>query len=176
VYTLNQKTSDRSDNYQAGWPIQDDEAGAGRPRAVTAVPPPSPTRWMTMDEIDDGWFLPEETASEPISAVAAEASAPVAAAGASAPVVNAETTAEPASAASAPVAAAGAPTAAPGPVDLNAATLDELCQVPGVGRTRAQRILERRTARGRFASVDDLGAVKGIGGKTLEQLRPHFRV
>lgn len=165
MYTLNQKTSDHSDIHQAGWPIQDDEAGARRPRAVTAVPAPSPTRWMTMDEIDDGWFLPEEplaaagaateAATEAATDVAAEASVPEAGAGA---------------------AIEAATETATGPVDLNTATLDELCQVPGVGRTRAQRILELRDARGRFASVDDLGAVKGIGGKTLEQLRPHFRV
>lgn len=64
----------------------------------------------------------------------------------------------------------------PGRLDLNSATLDQLCQVPGVGRARARLILELRGARGQLASVDELSAVRGIGGKTLEQLRSYLRV
>ncbi len=61
-------------------------------------------------------------------------------------------------------------------LDLNAATWVELSQLDGVGETLAERIVERREMRGPFESVDDLDAVKGIGPKTLERLRPHLVV
>jgi competence protein ComEA len=57
-------------------------------------------------------------------------------------------------------------------IDLNQATWVELLQLPGVGETLAQRILEYRDQHGPFQSVDDLDGVKGIGPKTLEKLRP----
>jgi competence protein ComEA len=40
----------------------------------------------------------------------------------------------------------------------------------------AARILEWRAAHGRFASVDQLREVSGIGARTFERLRPHVRV
>ena len=36
----------------------------------------------------------------------------------------------------------------------------------------AQRILDWRTAHGRFSSVDELGEVSGIGEATLSDLAP----
>ena len=57
-------------------------------------------------------------------------------------------------------------------VDLNAATLDTLDSLPGIGPVLAQRILDWRTAHGRFSSVEELGEVSGIGEATLGDLRP----
>jgi len=57
------------------------------------------------------------------------------------------------------------------PVDLNAATLDQLDGLPGIGPTTARAILERRREVGRFRSVDDLLTVKGIGEAKLDALR-----
>ena len=60
----------------------------------------------------------------------------------------------------APVAGPGAPVptqgAAGGPLDLNAATLDQLQDLPGLGPVLAQRIVDWRTAHGRFTNVDEL--------------------
>lgn len=61
--------------------------------------------------------------------------------------------------------------AAAGPVRLNAATVEQLDELPGVGPTTAQRIVDWRQEHGAFASVDELDAVPGIGPARLEQLR-----
>jgi competence protein ComEA len=58
-----------------------------------------------------------------------------------------------------------------GPLDLNAATLDQLDELPGVGPATAQAIVDERERRGGFRSVDDLLDVRGIGPAKLEQLR-----
>lgn len=62
------------------------------------------------------------------------------------------------------------------PVDLNQATESELTSIPGIGPAMAQRILEFRKEHGPFTQVDDLLKVKGIGEKSLEKLRPYFKV
>ncbi len=70
---------------------------------------------------------------------------------------------------------AGAAAAVPGPsapVDLNGATLEALDGLPGIGPVLAQRVLDWRTAHGRFSAVDELGEVSGIGEATLSDLRP----
>jgi competence ComEA-like helix-hairpin-helix protein len=62
------------------------------------------------------------------------------------------------------------------PIDLNRAGLDELQRLPGIGKTRAQQIVDERS-RGPFKSLDDLRhRVKGIGPKTVERLRPYVTV
>ena len=58
------------------------------------------------------------------------------------------------------------------PLDLNRAALADLMRLPGVGPVLARRILETREAAGRFAAVDDLVAVRGLGPVKLERLRP----
>jgi competence protein ComEA len=58
---------------------------------------------------------------------------------------------------------AAASSGAPGPVNLNAATLEQLESLPGVGPVLAQHILDWRTAHGSFTTVDQLQDVSGIG-------------
>jgi competence protein ComEA len=60
-------------------------------------------------------------------------------------------------------------------IDLNAADATALEELPRIGPALAQRIVEWRDANGRFASVEDLLAVPGIGDKMLEALRPLVR-
>ncbi|THG28754.1 ComEA family DNA-binding protein [Naasia lichenicola] len=70
-----------------------------------------------------------------------------------------------------PGAATGGVTAAPGPIDLNTATVEQLDTLPRIGPSIAQRIVDWRTENGRFSSVDDLAEISGIGDKTIESLR-----
>lgn len=64
----------------------------------------------------------------------------------------------------APAAGAGAGGAgAGGLLDLNLASVSDLDGLPGIGPVLAQRIVDWRTENGRFASVDQLREVTGIG-------------
>lgn len=65
---------------------------------------------------------------------------------------------------------------APGSISLNSATAEELDQLPGVGPSTAQKILEYRQQHGRFKSIDELLAVKGIGPKKLEAMRQFLKL
>ena len=68
--------------------------------------------------------------------------------------------------------AKSASAATQGAVNVNQATAKQLEALPGVGKVTAEQIIAYRTQKGPFASVEDLGKVKGIGPKTLEKLRP----
>jgi competence protein ComEA len=70
----------------------------------------------------------------------------------------------------------GAAGSAAGQVDLNTATLEQLDGLPGVGPVLAQRILDWRAQHGRFASIDQLQEVPGIGDAKFGQLRDKVRV
>ncbi len=58
-----------------------------------------------------------------------------------------------------------------GPVNLNAATSEQLQLLPGVGPALAARIIAHRQKLGGFASLEQLLDVSGIGAKTLAKLR-----
>lgn len=58
-----------------------------------------------------------------------------------------------------------------GNVDINAATVEQLEQLPGIGHKTALAIVKYREEHP-FQSVDELTSVKGIGQKKLEKLKP----
>ncbi len=62
------------------------------------------------------------------------------------------------------------------PVDLNTADAAQLDLVPGIGEVIAARIIEYRNLVGKFKTVDELLNVKGIGEKTLEEMREFLTV
>jgi competence protein ComEA len=63
-----------------------------------------------------------------------------------------------------------------GLLDLNAATADAIDGLPGIGPVLAQRIVDWRTEHGRFASVDQLREVPGIGESKYAQLKSKVTV
>lgn len=75
-----------------------------------------------------------------------------------------------AQAAAAPAAAAPAEPD-PRPLDLNAASVEQIARLPGVGPGLARRIVEERDRRGRFESPEALRGVVGLGPKKLAALR-----
>jgi competence protein ComEA len=77
--------------------------------------------------------------------------------------VHAEATLTPATEVSAPV------------VNLNVASVEELCTLPGIGRKKAEAIVALRTRRP-LTRVTQLLQVKGIGPKTLHRLKPRLSV
>ena len=59
-------------------------------------------------------------------------------------------------------------------VDVNKADWPELIQLPGVGRTLAERLVVEREQNGAFRDVEDLRRVGGIGPRTLERITPYL--
>jgi competence protein ComEA len=62
-----------------------------------------------------------------------------------------------------------------GVVNLNQADETALELLPGVGPTKAKRIVEFRKTKP-FKKVEDLTRVKGFGRKTLARLKAHLAV
>ena len=56
-------------------------------------------------------------------------------------------------------------------MNINKAGVEELKTIRGIGEVLAQRIIDYRNENGRFESVEELDEVKGIGKKTLENIR-----
>lgn len=65
-----------------------------------------------------------------------------------------------------------APSAEKATLNLNAATLDQLETLPGIGRKVAERILEYRAKNGGFKKIEELMNVKGIGEKSFLKIKP----
>ncbi|AFS69888.1 ComEA family DNA-binding protein [Exiguobacterium antarcticum] len=63
-----------------------------------------------------------------------------------------------------------------GLLDLNAATEEQLLEVPGIGPAKATAILQYREDKGGFATYANLVDVKGFGPKTLENLKAYLIV
>ena len=56
-------------------------------------------------------------------------------------------------------------------ININAASIEELTALPGIGVKTAERIVLYRKAHGKFKKIEDLMNVKGIGEKKFLRLR-----
>jgi competence ComEA-like helix-hairpin-helix protein len=59
-----------------------------------------------------------------------------------------------------------------GVVHLNSASLAQLEEIPGVGPSTAQSIIDFRTQSNGFQSVDELGDIPRMGAKKLKKILP----
>lgn len=57
------------------------------------------------------------------------------------------------------------------PININSADPELLDELPGIGPSRAEAIIEEREANGDFKSADDLTRVSGIGPATVDRMR-----
>jgi competence protein ComEA len=63
-----------------------------------------------------------------------------------------------------------------GKININTADEAGLMTLKGIGEAKAKAIIEHRQKNGPFKTVDDLANVKGIGDKTLAELRDQLAV
>jgi competence protein ComEA len=61
-------------------------------------------------------------------------------------------------------------------VDINTADVEELDELPEVGPSTAESIVEYRRTNGQFSSVDELEEIPGIGPETLDKIAPFATV
>ena len=59
-------------------------------------------------------------------------------------------------------------------IDVNAAAVADFAALPSIGEKTAAQIVAFRKSNGAFSSLEELTAVKGIGPKTLEKIRPYL--
>lgn len=62
-----------------------------------------------------------------------------------------------------------------GTLNINTASAEELTQLPGIGKSKAEAIVAYRQAHP-FKAVSELTEVKGIGPKMLEKIQAHVTV
>ena len=61
-------------------------------------------------------------------------------------------------------------------VDINTADVEELDELPEVGPSTAESIIQYRRTNGQFTSVEELEEIPGIGPETLEKIAPFATV
>lgn len=63
-----------------------------------------------------------------------------------------------------------------GRLDINRASVEELTTLPGIGPSLAQHIVDYREQNGSFSSVEELCNVNGIGEKRLNAILEYITV
>ena len=63
-----------------------------------------------------------------------------------------------------------------GTVNINTADAAALQTIPGIGPSKADRIIEYRESEGKFNEIDDIKNISGIGNKTFESIKEYITV
>ncbi len=61
-------------------------------------------------------------------------------------------------------------------ISLNTGTKEDLVRLPGVGPATAERILEYRSERGAFRSLEEIKNVHGLGQSHYEKMKKYLRL
>jgi len=57
-------------------------------------------------------------------------------------------------------------------ININQASSEQLAVIKGLGKKKAQAIIDYRQANGDFVNLEELVKVKGIGKSTLQKIEP----
>ncbi len=63
-----------------------------------------------------------------------------------------------------------------GIVNINTATADELCKLPGIGESTANSIIEYRQNAGQFKRIEDIQNVRGIGTEKYNKIKNNITI
>ena len=61
-------------------------------------------------------------------------------------------------------------------ISINNATVNELTTISGIGKSKAQSIVEYRNKNGKFNKLEDITKVSGIGIKTFEKIKNYIKL
>ena len=61
-------------------------------------------------------------------------------------------------------------------VNINTATKEELMKLSNIGESKAEKIIDYRTANGNFNSIEDIKKVSGIGDKLYDSIKKNITV
>ena len=65
---------------------------------------------------------------------------------------------------------------AAGQLNINQATVEQLCKLEGIDNAKALAIVAYREAHGPFVSIEDIKHVKGIGDDTFQKIKEYITV
>lgn len=63
-----------------------------------------------------------------------------------------------------------------GRVNINTATAEQLCTIPGIGETRAQSIITYREQNGLFTTIEEIKNVSGIKEGLFQKIKEKIKV
>lgn len=63
-----------------------------------------------------------------------------------------------------------------GKININTASENELMSLPGIGKKRAEAIIERRETYARFSDISEIKNVEGIGDSVFEEIKDKITV
>lgn len=61
-------------------------------------------------------------------------------------------------------------------ININTATVDELCTLPGIGASKANNIINYRMNNGYFITIEDIKKVSGIGEELFNKIKAYICV